>query len=113
MVKARFRFGEQVVLERSNFSKRVLNLWERDRGLCHLCGGLVLLTVGAQHPAAPSADHLLPQSLGYGRRLPGATTSNNVALAHRWCNSKRGHELPQVDQDEYGQGLAEAVRRAA
>lgn len=53
-------------------------VYQRDGGICHLCG----LHVPWR---AASRDHLHP------RRGGGRITWNNVALAHRSCNSRRGH----------------------
>lgn len=52
-------------------------IYERDKGLCHICGKRV-------NRAVATLDHLLPISLG------GAHAPWNVALAHRFCNSRRG-----------------------
>ena len=52
-------------------------VWERDNGVCHLCGEYV-------HYEQASRDHLVPRFNG------GPTTFDNVALAHKKCNSKRG-----------------------
>jgi hypothetical protein len=52
-------------------------VWERDNGICHLCGNYV-------HYEQASRDHLIPKFNG------GPTTFDNVALAHKKCNSKRG-----------------------
>jgi 5-methylcytosine-specific restriction endonuclease McrA len=49
----------------------------RDGGRCHLCGKLVAA-------ADRSFDHLIPLSLG------GPHTQDNLRLAHKRCNSKRG-----------------------
>jgi 5-methylcytosine-specific restriction endonuclease McrA len=58
--------------------RMTLRLWERDRGICHLCGKAVNTLTEA------SRDHLVPLSQG------GCTCSGNIALAHRGCNSRRG-----------------------
>ncbi len=52
-------------------------VWERDDHLCHLCGDEVQLDEA-------SRDHLIPRAHG------GPTTFENVALAHKKCNSRRG-----------------------
>ena len=66
---------------------RLVKLWRRFGGRCHLCGGRV------PHPIldldtldddnAPSADHATPQAEGGG-------CGKNLRLAHRWCNVRRG-----------------------
>lgn len=60
--------------------KAKLRLWERDKGVCHLCGKPINDLVQA------SRDHLVPLSKG------GCTCSGNIALAHRGCNSRRSSE---------------------
>lgn len=52
-------------------------IYKRDGWRCHICKKKV-----AKKQA--SLDHLIPLSQG------GSHTSDNVALAHRRCNSKRG-----------------------
>ena len=53
-----------------------VEVYERDRYRCHVCGRLV--------PARErSLDHLVPLSRG------GAHSLSNVALAHKRCNFKR------------------------
>ncbi len=51
---------------------------------CYWCKGIVLLNVYANHGLAPSRDHLKPKSEG------GTSHPNNLVLAHRSCNSRRG-----------------------
>lgn len=52
-------------------------LGQRDNWKCHICGGKVSRKDASQ-------DHLIPVSHG------GPTTEENIALAHRACNSRRG-----------------------
>lgn len=52
---------------------------------CHLCGKLTKLDVGWLHPLAAQVDHIIPISKG------GLHTWDNVAIAHRFCNSKKGN----------------------
>lgn len=66
-------------------------LYERDNGVCHLCGGLCdwndFHIINGQKQADnryPSIDHLIVVSKG------GTHTWDNVKLAHRICNTKRG-----------------------
>jgi hypothetical protein len=72
---------------------RLVRLWTRFDGRCHLCGGRVphpILELDAvDDDNAPTADHAKPRAEG-GRR------GKNLRLAHRWCNSRRG-KLP-LDQ---------------
>lgn len=53
------------------------DLFERDGGVCHICRKKVAWD-------EKSMDHLIPLSQG------GSHTWDNVALAHRNCNAKRG-----------------------
>lgn len=69
-------------------------LYKRDNGVCYLCGGLCdredykkidgTIITGNTYP---SIEHLLPISKG------GTDTWDNVRLAHRICNSKKGNSL--------------------
>ncbi|MFO0954183.1 MAG: hypothetical protein U0835_24110 [Isosphaeraceae bacterium] len=66
---------------------RLVELWRRFDGRCHLCGGQVphpileLERIDAHN--APTADHATPKVDGGGR-------GNNLRLAHKWCNHRRG-----------------------
>ena len=60
------------------------DLAQRSDSTCHLCGGVVDMTLSGQDQLGPTVDHLVPLSAG------GADCSTNVALAHRACNTKRG-----------------------
>lgn len=54
-------------------------LADRDQWICHLCGNIVLKETW-------SMDHLIPLSKG------GDHTYENVKLAHRLCNIRRGNK---------------------
>jgi 5-methylcytosine-specific restriction endonuclease McrA len=56
----------------------VTEIYRRDRAICHLCG----LYVKREDA---SRDHVKPRHDG------GRTTFENIKLAHRDCNSRRGH----------------------
>ncbi|MFD4858939.1 HNH endonuclease [Streptomyces atratus] len=62
----------------------LLQIAERDRGRCGLCGGPVLMAAKVPHPKAPTIDHVVPVSEG------GDDTRANVQLAHFRCNSVKG-----------------------
>ena len=53
-------------------------IYDRDGERCHICGERVVLGIDA------TLDHLVPLSKG------GNHTADNVRLAHRSCNSRRG-----------------------
>lgn len=57
---------------------------ERDGWRCHLCGRAVVDRPWSGRPLDATLDHLVPVSDG------GAHTMDNVALAHRRCNQRRG-----------------------
>lgn len=59
---------------------------ERDQWTCHLCQRPVPDYV--QGPLCPTLDHLIPVSLG------GSDALANLALAHWWCNNRRGNRPP-------------------
>lgn len=60
-------------------------LGERDNWKCHICSGRVLKRAGrAKQPKGATVDHLIPVADG------GTHTWDNVALAHRSCNTSRG-----------------------
>lgn len=56
------------------------NIRERDNQMCHLCNKWVSI-----HEA--SLDHVIPLSRG------GEHTAENILLAHKVCNSKKGDRL--------------------
>lgn len=49
----------------------------RDKGICRFCG----------RPGADSVDHVIPKSRG------GTDAAENLAAAHRFCNSVAGGSL--------------------
>jgi len=58
---------------------------KRDGWTCHLCGESVDQAAGTAYvPKGATVDHLTPIALG------GSHTWENVALAHRACNTSRG-----------------------
>lgn len=72
-------------------------LYTRDNGICHICGrkcdyddfietdGVII--AGNEYP---SIDHVIPLSKG------GKHSWNNVALAHRLCNSVKADKMENV-----------------
>lgn len=59
------------------------DIFERDRWTCHLCGLFIDPTLSGKLPWGVTIDHRIPISRG------GADTPENVAAAHRTCNSRR------------------------
>ncbi len=74
-------------------------LYERDGGICQLCG----------HPVSSLGfhlDHIVPKSKG------GAFTWDNLRLAHRGCNSSRSHgdrSTPVIDYAIQNGGPVERI----
>lgn len=63
------------------------SLFERDGGICWICGQPCDINADINDNAYPSVDHLLPISLG------GKDEWSNVKLAHRICNSLRRNKI--------------------
>ena len=57
-----------------------IEIWERDRGICHICGKYC-------DPNEWHLDHLIPLSRG------GSHTRENVAVSHPRCNRIKGNRL--------------------
>lgn len=57
---------------------------------CHLCGQPVNVGLTPGLPGSPEADEIIPVSVG-----GSALDRDNVRLAHRLCNQKRG-KLPVI-----------------
>lgn len=71
-------------------------LYERDGGVCQICGLACIYSGNGLSDLYPSIDHIIPMSKG------GGHTWTNVQLAHRICNSvksaKRGEEWNNADK---------------
>ena len=61
---------------------------ERDGNRCNICGRKVDLRLSGRAKYGPTIDHLIPISLG------GSNDAENLALAHRVCNTARGNRAP-------------------
>lgn len=59
-------------------------IYERDGFVCQLCDGPVDLTLPWTDRWSATLDHIVPYSLG------GPDDPENLRLAHRSCNSRRG-----------------------
>ena len=101
-------------MTRSGFDKITLErLFERDGGVCYLCGNPCLWTDGEQRGDTfiagdyyPSIDHVIPLSCG------GPHTWDNVRLAHRICNTTKGAIYPpwvKMDEKALRTGDARAI----
>jgi 5-methylcytosine-specific restriction endonuclease McrA len=77
--------GRRIAAEKSGDDITWQELGERDGWVCHLCNGKVKKLGGrAKQPKGATVDHLVPIADG------GSHTWDNVALAHRSCNTSRG-----------------------
>lgn len=77
---------------------RMAVLYERDGGICQLCGQKVDL----QGSNAATVDHIIPRSVG------GSDDWDNIQLAHQRCNSRKN----TMDDADYKQRAKEGVERA-
>lgn len=64
----------------------VRSLYNRDNGICWICGEKCDINAHWNSNEYPSIDHITPVSLG------GKDEWENVRLAHRICNSLRGNK---------------------
>lgn len=75
----------------SAYRRRMLPLlWERQGGVCPLCGYPIDLEAGGRRPEGPSIDHIHP--LMHGAPLI-PESEDEVRLVHTSCNSARGGRL--------------------
>lgn len=72
-------------------------LFRRDKGVCHICGGVCDWNDKEKRPTGivcgdlyPSVDHVIPLAKG------GLHEWSNVRLAHRICNSLKRDYIPSV-----------------
>jgi len=63
---------------------RRIDIFERDGWRCHICGKKIKRGLPNSHPLGATLDHLIPLADG------GADAPDNVAAAHRLCNSLKG-----------------------
>lgn len=61
-----------------------IEVFERDRWTCGLCGEAVERGLSGLDPMGPTLDHVVPIARG------GAHTMANTQLAHRRCNTVKG-----------------------
>ncbi|MGR5960977.1 HNH endonuclease [Bacillus cereus] len=70
-------------------------LYERDKGICHICNGRTNLKVHYNDDSYPTIDHLTPVVKG------GTHTWDNVKIAHRKCNTLKRDK--DIFSDQTGQ----------
>lgn len=66
-------------------------LYERDKGICWLCGGMCDYSADTNDNSYPSIDHVIPIAKG------GMDKWDNIKLAHRGCNSYKGVKILEPD----------------
>ena len=66
-------------------------LFDRDGGICWICGKPCDINAHYNSNNYPSVDHLIPISKG------GKDEWSNIRLAHRGCNSRRGNDLKSLN----------------
>jgi 5-methylcytosine-specific restriction endonuclease McrA len=64
-----------------------IDVFERDRWICGICGMPINRLVKYPQPDSPSIDHIVPIALG------GSHTFDNVQAAHLYCNISKGTKL--------------------
>jgi hypothetical protein len=72
-------------------------LYQRDKGICHIC------TKRVQRLEDASREHVFPKFLGgtAGKR------SENIKLAHKWCNQAKGSKLFRTEQHKNGWAIVD------
>lgn len=76
--------------ERARFKR--IEIYERDRWICKLCGKKVNKDLPSSDPMGATLDHIIPLSKG------GLHIRENVQLAHRTCNSLKGDRSIKKEQ---------------
>ena len=61
--------------------------------ICYLCGRPIDTRLSGAHPMGPTGDHIHPISMGGDPYDP-----DNVALAHRRCNTSKGNKPKKTKQ---------------
>ncbi len=66
----------------------------RDGWICWICGDNVDAATPVGSPWSATIDHVVPKSRG------GSSEPENLRLAHRRCNGRRGNHLPELEWPE-------------
>ena len=67
-------------------------LYQREKGICCICGKRVSNIEDA------TREHKVPKFLGG----TAGYKSENIGLAHKWCNNAKGSKLFRVEQHKNG-----------
>lgn len=62
-------------------------VYQRDKGICYLCGGLCSYEYNNKDVYSGTLDHVIPMYFG------GDHTYNNIRLAHLTCNAKKSNKI--------------------
>lgn len=71
---------------------------------CHLCKGIVPRFTSFNAPDGPSRDHVVPRSQQRG-------LTNNILLAHRYCNTIRSDLTLGKCEISLFEGLQDSIRK--
>jgi len=74
------RKGGREIVGKAEYQRRREQAWDRDRGICCLCGLFVPL-------AEATAEHIIPRGMGGGKR---DDRLSNLAVSHLMGNNSRG-----------------------
>lgn len=83
------RRAKEKHVESDNWSWR--EIWERDRGICQICGFPVYDNKSAPRRLRPHYDHTIPLNNG------GTDTRENVRLTHAFCNQHKGDGVADIE----------------
>jgi len=71
-------------------------LWKKQGKLCHWCG-MPMMRTTMHDPNSVSLlatiEHVIPLARG------GLDNANNIVLAHLICNTRRGHDMPEIENE--------------
>lgn len=67
-------------------------LAQRDNWICHLCHQPVPKDVARRSKLRATRDHVIPRSLG------GPDVAENLKLAHKSCNQRRGNRKVKANK---------------
>lgn len=75
------------------------------QSICGICGKPVDKSIKYPDPMSPTVDHIIPVS-----RNGDPVSLDNLQLAHRYCNRKKGDSLPEAQvQKNDGRNFPQAV----
>lgn len=74
------RKGGREIVPKAEYQRRREQAWDRDRGICCLCGLFVPLEQA-------TAEHIIPRGMGGGKR---DDRLSNLGVSHWACNNFRG-----------------------